>query len=155
MAGDGLFEGDGIIPNESLTARAIFDKTVTIEKLSQLAHPDQPHATMAIPFDIEVDCTDATTLTFVVFNANAPIPFKIVSVVVQALATVGAGTCQVDDGTNNITDAIVCATDTNIVRVGTIDDDYSSIAAGGTLRVIQNGATNAGWVTLHCIRMIS
>jgi len=86
-----------------------------------------------------------------IFEANAPFAFEIIDVRVQARATSGGGTLKLTDGTNDITDTIACATDTNIDMADTIDDTYSTIAANGTLKVVANGAADRGLVTVYVI----
>jgi hypothetical protein len=82
------------------------------------------------------------------------IPFacEIVDVIVQARATSGSGTATVRKVTTAITDAIVMAVDTTIVRAGTINDAQSTLAAGDNVNVITNGGTDRGLITLVCVR---
>lgn len=64
----------------------------------------------------------------------------VTDAVVIARATQMAGTCLIGKGASAITDAIVAATDTNVVRAGTIDDANYSLAAGDSLRFTTVGA---------------
>lgn len=79
-----------------------------------------------------------------------PIPFKceVVDVIVQARATNGGGTATLKKGSNAITDAMVMAVDTTIVRAGTINDAYSSLSEGDAVSVDANGASDRGLVTV-------
>lgn len=74
--------------------------------------------------------------TVAVYTANAPRAFRITDVVVEATATNGSGTVKVTNGANDITNAIACDTDKAVTRAGTIDDAYSTIAAGGSLSIV-------------------
>ena len=74
-------------------------------------------------------------------------------VVVQARAASGSGTATVRVGTNAVSDAIVMAVDTTMVRAGTLNDAYTTLAAGDNLNVITNGANDRGLVTVVCRRL--
>ena len=78
------------------------------------------------------------------------IPFacEILDVEVQANAASVAGTLTLKAGSNAITDAIICAVDTTIVKAGTIDDTYSTLAAGATVTVDAHGAGDKGLMTI-------
>ncbi len=78
------------------------------------------------------------------------IPFacEVVDVIVQSRATSGSGTATLKAGSNAITDAIVMAADTVITRAGTINDAYSTLAAGATVTVDTNGANDRGLVSV-------
>lgn len=90
-------------------------------------------------FVIEAD-TEAANLT--IFDADAPIAFRVIDV--WAIGTPGAAsdTVKVTDGTNDITDAIA-VTAALIARASTIDDAYWEIAAGGTLKLVVASALDA------------
>jgi len=79
---------------------------------------------------------------------TVPFACEIVDVIVQARATSGGGTMTVKAGANAVTDAIRCAVDTTITRAGTINDAYSTLAAGATLTVDANGAADRGLVII-------
>lgn len=83
------------------------------------------------------------------------IPFacEVIDVVVQARATSGSGTATLKKGANAITNAIAMATDTDITRAGTIDDAYSTLAAGDTVTVDANGSTDRGLVSIFVRRV--
>lgn len=80
--------------------------------------------------------------------SSLPYAIEILDVIVQARATSASGVALVSDGTNDITNSIAMATDTNIARAGTIDDAYSSLSAGDSLVVTTNGSNDRGLVTV-------
>lgn len=63
-----------------------------------------------------------------------------VDATVIARASQTAGTCLVGKGASAITNAMVAATDTNVVRAGTIDDANYSLDVGDSLRFTTVGA---------------
>ena len=79
-----------------------------------------------------------------------PIVYSMVitDVIVEATATNGAGTVTVKSGANAITDAIVAAVDTTIVRAGTLDATYTSVTSASTITAVANGAGDRAKVTL-------
>jgi len=89
---------------------------------------------------IDIVTTGAAT-GLEIFKVNAPFKFEILDVIIQARGTSTSGTMKLTDGTNDITDAIVVATDKAVTRVGTIDDAYSTIKKGGTLEIVCGGTT--------------
>lgn len=97
-------------------------------------------------YELRIPVTAAANST----AASLTVPFacEVVDIVVQARASSGSGTATVRKGTSAISDAIVMATDTAIVRAGTIDDAYSTLAAGDSLTVITNGANDRGVVSV-------
>lgn len=73
-------------------------------------------------------------------DADAPYKYRIVDVWSTARGT-NAGTWKLNDGTNDITNAVaVTATDNARNTFTTLNRTYSTIAAGGTLRAIGDGA---------------
>ena len=98
-----------------------------------------------IALELDVAAGDDPNL---IFNENAPFKFEVVDVIVQARATVGGGTMKVTDGTSDITDAIVCATNGNKTCAGTINDAKATIAAGGSLKCVGSAAGVKGLVTI-------
>lgn len=80
--------------------------------------------------------------------ANCPFPIIIEDVIIEARATSGGGTVTLSNGSNDITDAMVCAVDTTIVRAGTINDAYSTIPLNGTIDVTTNGAADRAKITI-------
>ena len=80
-----------------------------------------------------------------------PWPGKVVDAVVECTATNGGGTVRVDRDGSAISDAIVCATDEAVTRIGTIDDAESALAVDEDLELtIANNA--AGVIRVRLIR---
>ena len=80
-----------------------------------------------------------------IYNSNAPFKFRILDAWSVATSADG-GTWKLDDGTNDITNAVsVAASDTDVDRVSSIDDAYYEIAANGSLRIVPDagGALDA------------
>jgi len=101
-----------------------------------------------VSFELNVTVGNAANL---IFDEDAPFKFEIVDVVVQARDTVGGGTMKVTDGTDDITDAIACATDGNKVRAGSIDDSKATIDVGGSLKCVGSAAGVKGLVTILAV----
>ena len=75
-----------------------------------------------------------------------PYAMTIYDVTVVCTVTNGAGTLKLVNGVTDITDAMVCAVDTTVVRAGTIDDSVSAITTATTMTVVANGAADRGIV---------
>ncbi len=96
------------------------------------------------------------TILKVIISADAtggkvvPIPhaFELVDVVVQCYQANLNGSMTLKKGATAITNAIGCGTDKEIVRAGTIDDDYSTLHPTDTIAVYANGANDRGVVWL-------
>lgn len=73
-----------------------------------------------------------------VFNANCPAAIRVLDVFFVKMAGAGAGdTAKVASGDGDITNAVDCnVADKTRIAAGTIDDDYTDIAAGGSLKVV-------------------
>ena len=104
------------------------------------------------PIYITYNLVADATLGLDILAANCPFALTIKSVQVECRATVGGGTVTLSNGTADITDAIVCAVDTTKTVAGTIDNLYSTIAAGGTLDVTSANAGDRARITLEVIR---
>lgn len=76
-----------------------------------------------------------------IFKANAPFKFQVLDVIIQARGASTSGTMKLTNGTNDITDTIVCAVDKTLGRAGTIDVAYSEIDVDETLEVVCAGDT--------------
>jgi hypothetical protein len=99
-----------------------------------------------------LNIADAATADYDIIVEDA---FEVAEVVCQKRGAAGAGnTVQVKKGATAISDAIACATDTNITRSATIDDAQSSLAAGDTLRTTVTRAAGNGacLVTIRGVR---
>jgi hypothetical protein len=78
--------------------------------------------------------------TVTIHNANAPFKYRVVDAWSIAQSADG-GTWKLDNGTNDITNAVtVTGTDKTRNGITTLDDAYWEIAASGTLRVVGDGA---------------
>ena len=84
---------------------------------------------------------------------QCPFAVEILDVIVQARATSGSGTVTAQKGGNAITDAIVMAVDTTVVRAGTLDVAYSLLAEGQYINLVTNGAADRGLVTVIARRI--
>lgn len=102
---------------------------------------------ITIQYEITADASSGVNI----YNADVPFAMTIIDVVAEARATSASGTVTVSDGTNSITDAIALATDTNIDRAATIDNDYSTLAVGDTLAVTTNGSGDRGLVSIVAV----
>lgn len=94
---------------------------------------------------------EITTGTTTIQTVVVPFDIEILDVVVQARGASTNGTMKLQDGTTDITNAIICAVDKVITRAGTIDDAKSTIVAGATLGVICAGdavGSTIGLVTI-------
>tara|TARA_R110000751_G_scaffold18714_2_gene56857 strand:- start:545 stop:886 length:342 start_codon:yes stop_codon:yes gene_type:complete len=77
-------------------------------------------------------------------------PLVIIDAGVLATATNGGATVKVTTATGDVTEAMVCATDTNVVRAGVVLATTNSAATGSTLSFVGgNGAD--GIATAHVI----
>ena len=103
------------------------------------------------PVILEADVDAAANAT--AKTITVPFACEVIDVIVQARATSGSGTATLRVGTNAVSDAMVMAVDTTIVRAGTIDDTYSTLAAGDNLNVITNGANDRGFIQVVCKRL--
>jgi len=78
--------------------------------------------------------------TMAIHISNAPFKYRIIDAWSVAYSADG-GSWYLSDGTNAITDTVtVTATDKTINRASQIDEAYSEIAAGGSMRVVGDGA---------------
>lgn len=97
------------------------------------------------PFLLTATVTGAGTVQ--IYNANCPTKLQILDAWIIC-TDANAGTLKLTDGTNDITNAITHGTtDKAIVRAGTIDDAYNTIAAGGTL----NAVAATGGASIVCV----
>lgn len=88
-----------------------------------------------------------------IYDADAPFKFRVVDVVVEPRGASTNGTVKITNGTNDITNAMVCAVDKTMVRAGTIDNAYSTIEAGGSLEIVCAGDTVASTIGLITIKI--
>ena len=110
------------------------------------------NTTATVPFIVTATITADETVT--IYNANAPVAFRVIDVWCYTTgATGGSANFQITDGTNSITNTIVMpATDKyrvpgpNDSFTIQLDDAYWEIAVNGTLAVVNNAKLPA-----HCI----
>jgi hypothetical protein len=88
--------------------------------------------------------------TVAVFTADCPRKILIIGAWLICSAAHANGTIKLTDGTNDITDAMICAVDKVVVHAGTIDDAYNTIALGGSLSLVPAN-TGTGEVFILCI----
>lgn len=91
--------------------------------------------------------------TVSIHSADAPFKYRIIDAWSIAKSADG-GTWKLDNGTNDITNAVtVTGSDKTVNRCGTIDDAYYAIAASGTLRVVGDGSLADVDVYVHAIKV--
>lgn len=73
----------------------------------------------------------------------------VTDVEVVCTAANGGGTVTVRKGTDAISDAIACAVLDTVARAATLDQDFTTFAAGDTISVITNGAGDRGKVIVQ------
>ena len=132
----------------AVEARNINDNTLETRMVGVV------NGNLAIPITIDIPVTTGSS-SVSVFNANAPYTFEIIDVIIQPRGASSNGTMKLNNGSNDITNAIACAVATDVARVGTINSSYSTIAKGGSLVIVCAGDTPAntiGLVTIVCIK---
>lgn len=91
--------------------------------------------------------------TVTIHNANAPFKYRVIDAWSIATSADG-GTWKLDNGTNDITNAVtVTGADKTRNAVGTLDDAYHEIASSGTLRVVGDGALADCIVYISVVRV--
>ena len=88
------------------------------------------------PIFLTYEITTGAATGLEIFKANAPFKFQVLDVIIQCRGAAELATMKLTDGTNDITDAIVCAVNKVITRAGTIDDSKSTIDINETLEVV-------------------
>jgi hypothetical protein len=106
-----------------------------------------------IPFVIVFPVTTGAA-SVKIYTANSPFKFEILDVLIQPRGASTNGTMKITNGTNDITNAMVCAVDKTLVRPSTIDDAYSTIAKNGTLEVVCAGDTIGNTIGLVSITAV-
>ena len=133
------------IMNECIEDRHLGDNEILPKKIATV------EGNVTVPVAIKFDVTADASAGLSIFNANAPFKMKIVDVIVETTATVTSETVKLTNGTNDITNLVVSDTDLAVTRVGTIDRAYSTIAKGGSLKVV--ALTSAGRMSLTVIAL--
>ena len=98
-------------------------------------------APVVVKVVIDADYTGEKSVTI-------PYDMEVIDVVVQCTGANGNGTLTLKNGSNAISDAIICAVDTTITRAGTINDAYSTLYTTTKVTVDANGADDRGimWI---------
>ena len=126
------------------TERDILNNSEPTAQLMQLGtelYLSNAYGISQITKNITTDATGEQAVTI-------PFACVVLDVIVQARASSGSGTVTLKAGATAITDAIDMVTDTAMTRAGTINDAVSTLAAGATVTVDTNGATDFGLVTI-------
>lgn len=160
-ATDGIVAFDLEAEPESLSNSALQDGSVAGSKAAIAAVKAGAGAfiasEMALAGRIVIDVPDAASGNI---DLTA-LPFKILVTDVTYIKQGGAGNAGnsivVHNGTtgNAITDALNSATDTAVVRAGTLDDAFTAIAAAATIRLVtvRAGGNNAARIVIDYIRV--
>lgn len=90
-------------------------------------------APVVVKVVIDADYTGEKSVTI-------PYDMEVIDVVVQCTAANSDGTLTLKNGTNAISDAIICAVDKTITRAAAIDDAYSTLYTTSTVTVDAAGA---------------
>ncbi len=98
-------------------------------------------SSLFLKYEIDEDASSGLTL-------EVPYDCEIFDVQVICTATNTSGTVTVSDGTNDISDAIVCDTLDEIGRASTIDATYASLPKEGTITLTTAGAADRGIVRI-------
>jgi hypothetical protein len=98
-------------------------------------------APVVVKVVIDADYTGEKSVTI-------PYDMEVIDVVVQCTAANSGGTLTLENGGHAVTDAMICAVDTTIVRAATIDDAYSTLYTTSTVTVDAHGANDRGimWI---------
>lgn len=105
----------------------------------------------ALAFIVKAQLVAGNTVT--IFNADAPCKFRVVDAWSIAESADG-GTWKLDNGTNDLTNAVtVTGTDKTRNALTTLDDAYHEIASAGTLRAVGDGAAADCTVYVLCMRV--
>lgn len=136
-------------------AEALFnDGAIPVNKLADLSA-----AGVGTPFVIHKSFV-AAAAGIDIFNSASPAPFafRIVDVTCQCNSAVVGATATIHKGSiaalgTAITDAMACAVDKAVTRVGSIDNAEADIAAGGSLTVVKAAANNQPVLTIFCVRL--
>jgi hypothetical protein len=141
-----LGEQSGIgFDNSSVLSKHIGEGEVTPQKIAKVDGYTVP---VVIEFDVTADASSGIKI----FDANLPDKIEIVDVVIKCKATSAGGTLKITDGTNDISNAVVCATDDAVTRAGSIADAYATLSEGATLSVVAAQAADRGKIFIYATR---
>jgi len=134
------------IQNNCIELRHIANDEITPSKLAMVESYVVTGA--EVVYDVTTGAAEVK-----VFDSDAPFKFRIVDVVIEPRGASTNGTMKITNGTNDITNAMVCAVDKTMVRAGTIDNAYSTIAKGGSLSIVCAGDAVASTIGLVTIKI--
>ncbi len=100
------------------------------------------------------EVTTGATTGLEIFNQNAPFKFEVIDILIQPRGASVNGTMKITNGTNDISNAMVCAVDKTLVRPTTIDDVYSTIEKGQTLEIVCAGDSVGSTIGLVTITIV-
>lgn len=117
------------------------------------AQADASDAHYGIPFVINAKISNQAAAV-AIYTANAPFKFQVIDAWSVNMSADG-GTWKLDNGANDLTSAItVAASDKDIDRAVDMDDDYATIASGGSLRIVPDGAGKLdAYIYISCLRV--
>ena len=96
--------------------------------------------------------TGATTLA--IFTSDAPFKFRVIDAWAVSTRVTNVSTFKIDNGTNDITEAVAYNTaDNGIARADAIDDAYHEVAASGSLRLISGDVADLAIVYITILRV--
>ena len=143
---------EGVAPEDvrdnAIENRLIANNELDAPKLEQAAD-----GAAGIPVEIVNDVTTGAS-SIKIYDADAPFKFEVIDVTIQPRGASTNGTIKITNGTNDITDAIVCAVDKTMIKATTIDNAYSTIAAAGTLEIVCAGDSVAATIALVTIKIL-
>ena len=141
-------------PNFSDRGQDLADKLDSLQKgkiQSIVAGAEGINQPMAFTFNVTIGA--ATGLE--IFKKNAPFKFEVIDVTIQPRGTSTSGTIKITNGTNDITDVMICAVDKTMVKAASIDDAYSTIEKDGTLDIVCAGTVIADTKALVTVLAIA
>ena len=140
-------DADGVITDVRDMRGKNFPTIIGGGDLGELSETDHS----AVPIVLGAEIVSGSTVQ--VYNSNAPYKLRVIDAWSIA-ASADGGTWKLTNGASDITDTVtVTGTDKAIDRAGAIDDDYSEIAAGGSLSVVGDGVNADCDVYIQAIRV--
>jgi hypothetical protein len=138
----------GQVIGRALEAATAQGDWIEVEPDTDLATAIQNLADANLGVELVIPVTVAGS-NVTVFNANCPRKIEITSVKLYCTGNNTGGTVQITNGTNVITDAIVCAVLKTIGKASTIDPAYNILLAGASLVVsVANAAACRLFITV-------
>ena len=96
--------------------------------------------TIGAPITIKIAVTaDASSTAVAVI---VPIAMEVIGMDVISTVSEVAATATLSNGTNDISDAVICAVLDTVTVAGTVDVTYTTLSAGATLDITTNGAAD-------------